>query len=83
MDEENLYYSSIETIVYCSGVYRYEANKNYTQKIKNIDASSPNEPVQVFLFNKKLEDFSQNIKVGDIVLFHKFKGDIFTILQFK
>lgn len=76
MEDENVYYSSIGTIIDCSGVYRYEANKDYTQKIKIIDASS-NQPVQVFIFNKKLEDFSQNIKVGDILLFHKYKGDLY------
>lgn len=60
----------------CSGIFRYETNRDYTQKLKIVDASSPTDPIQIFLYGKK-EDLSTSLRVGDVLFFHKFKADIF------
>lgn len=68
-------YSTMGVIVDCSSVYRYEANRDYTQKLKVIDSSSPNETLQVYLWSNKKEDFATSLKVGDVIFINNFKID--------
>lgn len=70
-------YSSIGVIVDCSNVYKYEQNRDYTQKLKIIDSSSNNETLSVYLWSNRKEDFSLSLKVGDILLINNFTIDIY------
>ena len=67
--------STIGLIVDCSNYYRYENNRDYTQKLKIIDHSQQNEPLQVYLWSNRKEDFTVNLRVGDIILLNNFKID--------
>ena len=67
--------STIGVIVDCSNIYRYENNRDYTQKLKIIDHSQQQEPLQVYLWSNRREDFTLSIKVGDIILLNNFKID--------
>jgi hypothetical protein len=58
-------------------VYKYEANRDYTQKLKIIDSTAPSEPTQVYLWSNRREDFTLNLKVGDILFFHNFKTELY------
>ncbi len=73
---QDRYYSSIGLIVDCSNVFRYENNRDYTQKLKIIDASGQ-ETLQVMLWSSRREDFSLNVKVGDILYFNRFRIDLY------
>lgn len=70
-------YSTMGVIVDCSNVFRYETNRDYTQKLKVIDSSSPNDTLRVYLWSNKKEDFATSLKVGDIILINNFKVDIY------
>jgi hypothetical protein len=71
------YYSTIGLVVDCSNVYRYETSRDFTQKFKIIDSSNPAEPLQVYLWSNRREDFSLNVKVGDILFINNFKVDLY------
>lgn len=58
-------------------MFRYENNRDFTQKLKIIDASSPDTPMQVFLYSSRKDDFSLNVKVGDILLINRFRIEIY------
>jgi hypothetical protein len=61
----------------CSNVFRYESSRDYTQKLKIIDLSNQAETLQVYLWSNRKDDFSLNVKVGDILLINNFKIDIY------
>lgn len=46
-------YSTMGVIVDCSNVFRYDTNRDYTQKLKVIDSSSPSDALQVYLWSNK------------------------------
>lgn len=46
------HFSSIGLVVDCSNVFRYENNRDFTQKLKVIDASSQ-DPLQVMLWSNR------------------------------
>lgn len=71
------YFSTVGLVVDCSNVFRYENNRDFTQKLKIIDASSPDTPMQVFLYSNRKDDFSLNVKVGDILLINRFRIEIY------
>lgn len=71
------YFSSVGLVVDCSNVFRYENNRDFTQKLKIIDASSPDSPMQVFLYSNRKDDFSLNVKIGDILLINRFRIEIY------
>ncbi len=54
-------------------MYRYENNRDYTQKLKIIDISTQDSPLQVYLWSNRKDDFSLNVKVGDILFISNFK----------
>ena len=66
-------HSTIGLIVDCSNVFRYNSNRDYTQKLKIIDTTSQQDPLQVYLWSNRKDDFTLNIKVGDIILLNNFK----------
>ncbi len=70
-------YSTVGLIVDSSNVYKYEANRDFTQKLKIIDSTNQNEPLVVYLWSNRKEDFSFSIKVGDILLLNNFKLDLY------
>lgn len=70
-------YSTMGVIVDCSNVFRYDTNRDYTQKLKVIDSSSPSDALQVYLWSNKKEDFATTLKVGDILFINNFKIEIF------
>lgn len=57
----------------CSNVFRYENSRDFTQKFKIIDISNQDSPLQVYLWSNRKDDFSLNVKVGDILFFNNFK----------
>lgn len=61
----------------CSNVYRYENNRDFTQKLKIIDISSQDLPLQVYLWSNRKDDFSLNVKVGDILFINNFKISLY------
>lgn len=69
-------FSSIGLVVDCSNVFRYEKNRDFTQKLRIIDASSQ-DPLQVMLWSNQREDFSLNVKVGDVLYFNRFRIDLY------
>ncbi len=75
-DVHERYYSTIGLVVDCSNIFRYENNRDFTQKFKIIDGSQA-EPLQVYLWSNRREDFSLNVKVGDILFLNNFKVEIF------
>jgi hypothetical protein len=70
------HFSSIGLVVDCSNVFRYENNRDFTQKLKIIDASGQ-DTLQVMLWSNRREDFSLNVKVGDILYFNRFRIDLY------
>ena len=64
-------------IVDCSNIYRYETTRDYTQKLKIVDSSNQAEPLQVYLYSNRKEDFSLNIKIGDILFLNNFKLTVY------
>jgi len=75
-EAQERYFSSIGLVVDCSNVFRYEKNRDFTQKLRIIDASSQ-EPLQVMLWSSQREDFSLNVKVGDVLYFNRFRIDLY------
>lgn len=69
--------STIGLIIDCSNIYRYENNRDFTQKLKIIDHSQQQEPLQVYLWSNRKEDFTLSLKVGDIILLNNFKIESF------
>ena len=45
------------------------------KQVKIIDAIQHNEPLNVYLWSNRKEDFTVNIKVGDILLLNNFRID--------
>ena len=52
--------------------HRKDTKKDFCLKLKLIDPSSPTEACYVFLHSRNAEDFPRNIKMGDILLLHKY-----------
>jgi hypothetical protein len=78
------HYCSIGLVVDCSNVFRYESNRDFTQKLKIIDISNQDSPLQVLLWSNRKDDFSLNVKVGDILFINNFKIEIYRdVLQAK
>lgn len=71
------HYSTIGLVVDCSNVYRYQTSRDFTQKLKIIDSLNQNQPLQVYLWSNRKEDFSLNVKIGDILFINHFKVDTF------
>ena len=69
--------SGMGVVVDCSAAYRYEANRDYVQKLKVIDGTAGGETIQVYLYSNKREELASSLKVGDVLLFNNFKIDIF------
>ena len=69
--------STIGLIVDSSNVYKYEANRDYTQKLKVIDSSNSSEPLQVYIYSNRKEDFTNNIRIGDIILLNNFRFEVY------
>ena len=70
-------HSTIGLIVDASGAYRYEKNRDFTQKIKIIDATNQNEPLQVYIWSGQKEDLTLNLKIGDIIYLNNFKFELY------
>lgn len=66
-------HSTIGLIVDASNAYRYESSRDFTQKLKIIDTTSQQDPLQVYLWSNHKDDFTLNLKVGDIILLNNFK----------
>lgn len=63
-------------IVDCTNPHRKDAKKDYCLKLKIIDSSSTNDPCHVFLYSKHVQDFPQNIKLGDLLLLNKYGFEV-------
>lgn len=66
-------HSTIGLIVDASNVYRYETSRDFTQKLKIVDSTNSADPLQVYLWSNRKEDFTLNLKVGDVILLNNFK----------
>ena len=69
---DNNEFSTMGIVVDCTNPYRKDSKKDFCLKLKLIDPSSPSEPCHVFLYSRTPEDFPRNIKIGDILLLHKY-----------
>jgi hypothetical protein len=69
--------SGMGVVVDCSAAYRYEANRDYVQKLKVIDGSAGGETIQVYLYSNKKEELASSLKVGDVLLFNNFKIELY------
>lgn len=69
-------FSTIGVIIDCTNPHRKDTKRDFCLKLKIIDASSPSEPCNVFLYSRHAEDFPQNIKFGDILFLNKYGFEI-------
>jgi hypothetical protein len=69
-------FSVMGVVVDCTTPHRKDPKKDYCLKLKIIDQSSITDPCIVFLFSRSAEDFPQSIKVGDLLLLHKYQFEI-------
>lgn len=69
-------FNTIGVIVDSTNPHRKDAKKDFCLKLKIIDPSSSSEPCHVFLYSKYIQDFPQNIKLGDILFLNKYGFEI-------
>ena len=69
-------FSSMGIVVDCTNPHRKDAKKDFCLKLKLIDPSSPTDACHVFLYSRHAEDFPKNIKLGDILLLHKYGFEV-------
>ena len=72
MPEDQKEFSSAGLIVDCTNPHRKDTKKDYCMRLKIIDPSHPNDQCSVFLYAKSVEDFPRKIKIGDILVLHRF-----------
>ena len=69
-------FTTVGIVVDSTNPHRKDTKKDFCLKLKLIDPSSPTDPCHVFLYSRNAEDFPRNIKLGDILLLHKYGFEI-------
>ena len=72
MPDDQKEFSSAGLIVDCTNPHRKDTKKDYCMRLKIIDPSHPNDQCSVFLYAKNVDDFPRRIRIGDILVLHKF-----------
>jgi hypothetical protein len=76
MPSDQKEFSSGGLIVDCTNPHRKDSKKDYCMRLKIIDPSQPNDQCSVFLYARSIEDFPRRIRIGDILVLHKFGFEI-------
>jgi hypothetical protein len=71
-DTSKTLFTTIGLIVDAANPFRKDIKKDYCMKVKIIDPTYNNQQLLVCLFNKNLEAFPRNVKIGDILLIKNY-----------